>query len=252
MIGRGSWLLGAGLASLFALLVCGCAANNAEQSDSRAAVGQAQTAMSPEQCLANGAIQQAATADQGYVLQPGDTIDINFYLNSEFNDEVTIRPDGKITLRLVGDRQAAGLTPAQLAANLNKDYMTELRDPGAVVHVKNMPSRAVFVQGQVSKPGSFQLDPGMTALQAIADAGGVTEDANSSAVLIRRDACGVPHGIKFDLSSALKDPGKGEDIALMPRDILVVPRSGIANVDLFVKQYIRNVLPIQPYATLPL
>ncbi|MGH7934194.1 MAG: polysaccharide biosynthesis/export family protein [Candidatus Binataceae bacterium] len=252
-MGRGSWLATAGFAGLFAVLICGCAANNAEQSDSPAAVGQANTGMSAEQCLANGAIQRAATTDQqGYVLQPGDTLDISFYLNSEFNDEVTIRPDGKVTLRLVGDIRAAGLTPEQLAANLNKDYLSELRDPGAVVHVKNMPSRAVFVQGQVSKPGSFQLDPGMTALQAIADAGGLTEDANSSAVLIRRDACGIPHGIKFDLSSALKDPGKGEDVALMPRDILVVPRSGIANVNLFVKQYIRNVLPIQPYIGLPL
>ncbi len=92
----------------------------------------------------------------------------------------------------------------------------------------------------------------MTLLQAIADAGGLTDNASSNAVVIRRDACGVPQGSVVSLTSAMKEPAKGEDVALMPRDIVVIPRSTIANINLFVKQYIRNNLPIQPYATLPL
>jgi protein involved in polysaccharide export with SLBB domain len=115
-----------------------------------------------------------------------------------------------------------------------------------------MPGRLVYVQGQVSKPGSFPLLPGMTALQAVSDAGGLTEDASYNAILIRRDACGEPHGIKIDVSNADGKIGKGEsDVALMPHDILVVPRSKIANVDLFVKHYLQELLPFPPYLSLP-
>ena len=115
-----------------------------------------------------------------------------------------------------------------------------------------MPSRQVYVQGQVAKPGAFPLETGMTALQAVSEAGGLTEDANNSAVVIRRDACGTPHPIRINLASASSHPDKGEDIALASRDILVVPRSTISNMDLFIKKYIRDLLPIQPYATVPM
>jgi protein involved in polysaccharide export with SLBB domain len=176
---------------------------------------------------------------------------INFYLNPEFNDEVPVSPDGHITLRLIGAVPAAGLTPPQLAANLDKAYLTELRSPDTAVIVKNMPGRQVYVQGQVNHPGAFPLEPGMTALQALADAGGVTSDAaNNSVLLIRRDACGRPSGERLDLASAVDNPDKGEDAALMPYDVLVVPRSTIANMDLFVQQYIRGLLPIEPYVSL--
>jgi len=195
--------------------------------------------------MAGAEIHAAANPDRdGYIIQPGDQLAIDFYLNPEFNDEVTVRPDGRIALRLVGDVKAAGLSPAQLATELDKAYLTELRSPDAAVHVKNMPSRLVFVQGQVTKPGAFPIDQGMTAIQAVSEAGGVTEQAGSTAVLIRRDACGQPRGTKVNLSKA---SDAGEDVALMSRDIIVVPRSGIANADLFVKQYIQGLLPIPPY-----
>ena len=234
------------------LYACSSGANQATRGD----VAPAQISSSrltPEQCMANGEIQQAAarTSDEGYIIQPGDVLSVDFYLNPEFNDEPTVRPDGKVTMRLIGDIQAAGLTPAQFAANLDKAYLTELRSPDAAVHVKSTPSRLVFVQGQVTKPGSFALEPGMTALQAVADAGGVTPEAAHNAVLIRRDICGEAHGMKIDISNAEGKLGNGEDVALMPRDILVVPRSKIANVDLFVKHYMQDILPIPPYLTFP-
>ncbi len=111
-----------------------------------------------------------------------------------------------------------------------------------------MPSRQVFVEGQVNHPGSFALQPGMTAMQAIANAGGQTDEAElSNVVLIRRDACGRADGSKIDLVSASATPDKGEDVMLMPHDTIVVPRSRIANMDLWVKQYIRDLMPVQPY-----
>jgi len=205
-------------------------------------------ALSPEQCEANAQIQRAAeAADDNYVIEPGDQLAIDFYLNPEFNDQVSVRPDGSITLRMVGDLHAAGLTPVALSNEIDRSYLKELKSPDAVVHVKSMPSRQIYVQGEVTKPGAFPLDSGMTMLQAISEAGGVTKDANDVAVLIRRDACGVPHALKVDLAAATKNPEGDDDAALMSRDIVVVPPSTIANMDRFVEHYIRGLLPVNPY-----
>jgi polysaccharide biosynthesis/export protein len=256
IMGRPLWVPASAcfLALCLAAGVSGCSAGANDATRGDAAPAQpSSTKLSPEQCVAGGEIQQAAVRndDEGYVIQPGDVLSVDFYLNPEFNDEPIVRPDGKVTLRLVGDIQAAGLTPSQFAARLDKAYLSELRSPDAAVHVKSTPNRLVFVQGQVTKPGSFALEPGMTALQAVADAGGVTPEAAVNAVLIRRDICGQPHGINVDISNAEGKLSNGEDVALMPRDILVIPRSKIANVDLFVKQYIQGILPIPPYLALP-
>jgi polysaccharide export outer membrane protein len=246
--------VGAALALLInASLICGCATKR-EHGDFQGASDAA--AVSPEQCENGAAIHSAALngADENtYIIQPGDELAIDFYLNPEFNDQVAVSPDGKITLRLIGAVQAGGITPPQLAQTIDQKYLSELRSPDAVVHVKNMPARQVYVQGQVNKPGAFPLETGMTALQAIADAGGVTQDADDdSVVLIRRDACGRAAGERLDVASAVKNPGNGEDAALMPYDVLVVPRSRIADIDLFVQHYIRGVLPVEPYATVPI
>lgn len=232
----------------FAFAACSSGSDNRGDAPLRGGSQQA-SLMSGDQCLDNGAgVENASQENGGYHIQPGDQLAIDFYLNSEFNDNVSVQPDGRIVLRLVGPLSAGGLTPGQLSAQINQAYSKELKNPSATVHVQNMPSRQVFVQGQVNHPGAFALQPGMTALQAIASAGGHTDEAAmNNVVLIRRDACGRSDGSKLDLASASATPEKGEDVMLMPHDTLVVPRSGIANVDLFVKQYIRDVMPVQPY-----
>jgi len=237
-------------AGLCALALAGCAASPSNGEANRAA--HAASALTPEQCAAGAMIQAASETDNTYLIQPGDQLGIEFYLNPDFNDDIVVRPDGMITLRLIGDIRAAGLTPARLSQQLDKDYLHELRDPNAAVHVKNMPSRQIYVAGEVTKPGAVTLDAGMTALQAIASTGGLTPESGDTAVLIRRDFCGSPQSIDIDLKSAMKSPAQGEDLALLPRDILVVPRSGIANVDLWVDQHIRKLIPINPYLPIPM
>ncbi len=191
-----------------------------------------------------------AGAEAAYRIQPGDDLMLTFYLSPEFDTEVTVRPDGKIATRIGDDLQAADLTPGELSAEINRAYSKELRDPQASVVVKNSPSRVTYVQGEVTKPGAIPLMPGMTAMAAISQAGGFTEDAGTNnVILIRRDACGEPQGIRLDLAQVLDQKDNQEDALLMPADMLLVPRSGIANVDLFVKQYVRGVLPVQPYLT---
>src|SRR5580692_13206792 len=235
-------------ASAIAVAFGGCSAqsqNHGESGDKQFA----SKPMSAEQCAANASIQEAAaTQGSDYRIQPGDTLALDFYMNSEFNDTATVDPKGKIVLRMVGPIQAAGLTPASLASSIDDAYRNELRNPGAVVHLANSPNRQIYVTGEVAKPGAFPLQPGMTAVQALALAGGVTVDsAADKTVLIRRDACGQSQGTTVDLASALKKPGSAEDVALMSHDVVVVPRSGIANADLWVKQHIRDILPVEPY-----
>jgi len=246
------WLkyIGGLFAGVCALALVGCAASSSNRELNRTA--SAATALTAEQCAAGAQIQAASETDSTYLIQPGDQLGIEFYLNPEFNDEIVVRPDGKITLRLIGDVAAAGLTPTRLSEELDKDYQHELREPNAAVHIKNMPSRQIYVAGEVTKPGAVSLDPGMTALQAIASTGGLTPESGDTVVLIRRDFCGSPQRMDIDLKSAMKSPAQGEDLALMPRDILVVPRSGIANVDLWVDQHIRKLIPVNPYIPIPM
>ena len=149
------------------------------------------TKLSAEQCIDRAMANPTADDESNYLIQPGDVLAIHFYLSPEFDDEVIVRPDGRITVRMVGEISAKGRTPAQLAEDLDRAYSRELTSPTATVHVKASPSRQIYVDGQVSHPGSFPMEPRMSTLQAIAVAGGLTIDAApGSAVLIRRDACG--------------------------------------------------------------
>jgi protein involved in polysaccharide export with SLBB domain len=237
-------------AMVIAVAVGGCSAGSSKSQSERDQF--ASKPMTPEQCAANADIEKSAESapqqDSDYRIQPGDQLALDFYMNSEFNDTATVDPNGKIELRMVGPVQAAGLTPSQLAKSIDNAYRNELRNPGAVVHLNNLPSRQIYVEGEVQKPGGFPLQPGMTAVQALALAGGVTDSSDpQSAVLIRRDACGQPQGTKIDLAAVTSNPGSADDVALMPRDVVVVPKSGIANADLWVKQHIRDILPVEPY-----
>jgi protein involved in polysaccharide export with SLBB domain len=225
-----------------ALVFCGCAVGAAGSDVAVAGAPKGQR-MSPD-CV------YAAIADDftEYHIRNGDKLHISFYLNPEFDSDAVVRPDGKIEMPTVGEITAAGLTPLALQAQLDQLYLKELRNPGAMVRVEDSPGRVVFVEGEVARPGSVPLAPGMTALQAIAASGGLTDTAGpNNVVLVRRDTCGDPHDEKLNLSKAIKHQDNRDDVVLAPTDILIVPRSGIAEADLFVKQYIRDLLPIQPY-----
>ncbi len=230
---------------LWCALVCGgCAASSAATSDAPGARTAAGRYLRPD-CLAAGGVDDNA----GYRIRPGDKLDISFYLNSEFNTAVMVRPDGKIEMNLVGEVPAAGQTPAQLEDHLDRLYSKELLNPGATVRLDDSPGRVVYVEGQVGHPGPVTLAPGMTATQAITASGGLTDSAGpNNVVLVRRDACGEAHDEPLNLSKALKRQGHEDDVVLAPTDMLIVPRSGIAEAGLFVKQYIRDLLPVTPSA----
>ena len=136
-----------------AAVLSGCSAGSKNQGDSGASKEFASKPMSAEQCAANASIQESASQDSDYRIQPGDQLALDFYMNSEFNDTATVDPNGKIVLRMVGPIQAAGLTPAQLASSIDKAYRNELRNPGAVVHLTNFAEQADLCRGRSRETG---------------------------------------------------------------------------------------------------
>jgi protein involved in polysaccharide export with SLBB domain len=195
-------------------------------------------------------VQNPRPGLEPYVLQVGDELSIKFYTNPELNEEVKVRPDGMISLQLIDDVPAAGLSPAQLDAELTKRYTGELADPQVSVLVKTTGGQRVYVAGEVGKQGVLPLVGGMTLYQALQDAGGFTETAHrKQVVLIRKGPDGTPFGKIIDVRPVEDGYNAALDLPLRPLDVVFVPRSKIANVDLFVKQYIRDALPI---STLPI
>src|SRR5262249_55771539 len=159
--------------------------------------------------------------------------------------KVPVRPDGKISLELVGDVEAAGLQPMELAGILTERYATELEHPRVSVIVRTFVGQ-VYVQGEVKTPSAPPFAQGMTALQAISLAGGFLETAQPNSVILIRLVDGQYHGFRLALRDALLGKDSSQDVPVKPADILHVPRSFIANADLFVDQYFRKLLPVTP------
>jgi protein involved in polysaccharide export with SLBB domain len=186
------------------------------------------------------------TAGGEYRLQPGDELDIRLYYNPELNSSVLIRPDGRISLPLANEVQAAGLTPAALSQQLRTVYEQELRRPELTVIVRSFNSQKVFVDGEVQSPGVIQALGPLSVLQSVMQAGGFKETARLNEVLvIRRDPATMadPIVIPVDVAAVVDGSGTNQDIALMPYDVIYVPKSPIANVNKFVDQYLRQNIP---------
>jgi protein involved in polysaccharide export with SLBB domain len=181
------------------------------------------------------------------VLQVGDLIAIKFYQNPDLNEDVVVRPDGKISLQLIGDVTAAGREPAALAADLEQAYLRELARPRISVIVREPRAHRVWVGGEVGKQGVVPLSGGLTLFQAIQEAGGFLTTAHrKQIILIRKGPDARPVGYAMDVRPVASGERPDEDVFLQPCDVVFVPMSKIANVNLFVKQYIRDLLPIVP------
>ncbi len=194
----------------------------------------------------------AGRAGEHYIVRPGDELLVSFYMSPEFDRDITVQPDGKINLQVAGAMSLAGLTLAQVEQAINQAYERELRDPQATVVVKNSPSWVVYVAGEVAHPGAVPLMPEMTAMEAISAAGGFTDSAGTNnVILIRRDYCGNPHGEMLNLGKVIRQTDLEQDAGVLPSDVIVVPKSGVANLALIVKQYVRDLMPVQPYLSIP-
>lgn len=182
---------------------------------------------------------------QEYKIQIGDQLDVKFFYNPELNEQVIVRPDGRISLQLAHEIMAASLTPAELGDLLTIKYATELKQPEVVVIVRSFSSQKVYVDGEVSKPGMIPLVGTATVLQSISQAGGMKDSARTTEVIIiRRGADNKPLALTLNLDKAIDGTDMNQDIVLRPFDIVYVPKSPIADVNTWVDLYIRKNIPI--------
>ena len=196
-------------------------------------------ALSPGNLRAiDAAAQQAATVNSAgapdipkpkdapgdYVIGPDDLLSVVFWREQQLSADVVVRPDGKISLPLLDDVQAAGLTPRQLRDRLLTEARRYISEPVATVVVRQVNSRKVYITGLVARPGLYPLTPSMTVLQLIATAGGLQDFAKAREIRIVRNEDGKPVNLRFDYDEMMKRPEKtAQNIALKPGDTIIVP-----------------------------
>jgi polysaccharide biosynthesis/export protein len=169
---------------------------------------------------AKGAI---APTDPNFVIGPQDTLNIDVWKESELTKSVPVRPDGKISLPLLNDVQAAGLTPLQLAANITAGLKKYITDPQVTVTVSSIESQRIYILGEVNRAGQYPLSPGMTAIQALSSAGGFTPFASLKKIYVMRTENGKQVKYPLNYKEVIKGNAPEENIVLKSGDTIVVP-----------------------------
>jgi polysaccharide biosynthesis/export protein len=162
--------------------------------------------------------------DSSYVIGPSDELNISVWENTDLSRVVPVRPDGMISLPLLNDVQAAGRTPMQLMKTIVEKLTTHgMKDPLVTVTVTAIKSQFIYVLGQVGRPGTFPMIPGMTVLQALASAGGLGQFAKQTKIEIRRSENSQVTRLSFNYKEVMKGVHPEQDILLKPNDTIVVP-----------------------------
>jgi len=172
---------------------------------------------------AHAAKAQSIQLDPGYVIGPEDVLAIEVWQEKEFSRETPVRPDGKITLPLLNDIQAAGMTPTELAASIAKALEKFVTSPQVTVIVAQIRSRMIYISGEVNKPGALPLLTSMTVLQAISMVGGPNQLANPKKIYVLRTENGKQVRYPFNYKEAIKGKDLNQNILLKPGDTIVVP-----------------------------
>jgi polysaccharide biosynthesis/export protein len=159
----------------------------------------------------------------GYVIGTDDILTVVFWRDKDMTTEVAVRPDGKITLPLVNDLEAAGKTPDQLRAAITEAASRFVEEPTVTVVVKAINSRKVYITGMVGKSGAFPLSGPTTVLQLISMAGGLHEFADSKNIIINRIENGRQIALKFNYNDVRRGKKLQQNIELRPGDTIVVP-----------------------------
>jgi polysaccharide export outer membrane protein len=200
---------------------------------------------SPEEVMA---LKTAPVQRAEYRLMAGDKIFIKFPYHHVKDQELPVRPDGVISLDVTGEILAEGLTPLELADIIKERSSRFLKKPEVVVVVTEIGARRVYIGGEVNRPGFVVIQEGMTPLQAVTAAGGFKDTAQKTDVLyMARAPNGAYNSSRVDLDDVVRN-GTPEVVRLSGNEILFVPATRIANADLFMKQYVRDLLPVEARA----
>ena len=182
--------------------------------------------------------------DARVTLMPGDQVDIKFFYTPELNELQGIRPDGKISLQLIGDVMAAGSTPAQLQDVLQKKYTGLIEKPSVVVIARELAHRNIYIAGSVHQPGLQEMPGHRTVLASIMKAGGFDmTSANIKKVTVIRHENGKRKSYKLDFKGVLSGESEYVPFYLHAQDIVYVPRTGIVRTAQWLDQYITQMIP---------
>lgn len=162
------------------------------------------------------------TVPGDYTIGPDDILSVIFWRDKEMSADVVVRPDGRVTLPLVNDIVAVGLTPEQLRDRIREEAAKYVEDPNVTVVVKQINSRKVFISGMVGRPGAYPLSGAITVLQMLSLAG-VSEFADEKKILVMRTENGKSLALKFNLRDVKKGKNLQQNIELKPGDTIVVP-----------------------------
>ena len=175
----------------------------------------------PQASAANPA-PAATVVPPGYVIGADDLLSIRFWSDAQLSADVVVRPDGKISIPLLNDVQAAGLTPEQLNAALEQAASKYIAEPDATVIVREVRSRKVYVLGQVARPNSVALNTDMNVLQVLTAVGGLLEYADKGNIVIVRSENGRERRFKFNYNDVVKGKKVQQNILLQPGDTIIV------------------------------
>ena len=165
----------------------------------------------------------AGESDDEYVIGGQDTLNISVWRENDFSGPVIVRPDGKVTMPLLGDMQAAGLTPMQLATSITDKLRKYVAEPRVTVVVTQMNSQRFYIMGEVGRGGAFPLQARTTVLQALASAGGFTELADTKKIYVLRKENGKEIKYPFNYKEVIKGNHREQNIIVKPGDTIVVP-----------------------------
>jgi Periplasmic protein involved in polysaccharide export len=182
---------------------------------------------SPSQAPSADAVQsspaESGSSSSSYVIGASDVLTVTVWREPTLSGSILVRPDGMISMALLGDVQASGLTPLQLADQISLKLKKYIQEPKVSVVVTQIHSKLVFLLGEVGRKGPVEMTPGMTLLEAISAAGGVTDFANTKKMyVLRNEKAGSQTKIPVNYKEALKG-NAASNIVLKPGDTIVVP-----------------------------
>lgn len=164
-----------------------------------------------------------ATTDPNYIIGPEDELIVNVWKEGDLSRSVPVRPDGKISLPLLNDVQASGLTPMQLGADITTRLKKFISDPQVTIIVSRVNSQRIYIVGEVGHAGAYPLVPNMTVLEALSSAGGCTPFAKQTKIYILRIENGQEVRRPFNFKEVLSGQKMEQNIQLKPADTIVVP-----------------------------
>jgi polysaccharide export outer membrane protein len=196
---------------------------------------------------ATPAAVSGAAGPPPYRVQAGDVLSIRFVLEPELNEDVTVRPDGRISTAIAPSVLALNHTTEEIADALRGPYAAELRNPDVAVEVRSYAQARVYVGGEVVAGGEFVTPGGanLTLSQALARAGGLRPSGDPDhVILLRRGAGDRPQIYAVDYRGVIRGRDASADVALLPYDVVYVPKTGISAAYLWFNQHIQQFVPV--------